>query len=82
VYTATYPGRIRALIIVDSTLRMPEERVAMLRNVGNRLGADMPPMKSFSPATGFVLTGRPPPRRSFAISPNVVADNSRWHLDA
>jgi pimeloyl-ACP methyl ester carboxylesterase len=39
VYTATYPGRIRALIIVDSTLRMPEERVAMLRNVGNRPGS-------------------------------------------
>jgi pimeloyl-ACP methyl ester carboxylesterase len=39
VYTATYPGRIRALIIVDSSLRMPEERVAMLRNVGNRPGS-------------------------------------------
>jgi esterase len=39
VYAATYPGRIRALIIVDSTLRMPEERVAMLRNVGNRPGS-------------------------------------------
>jgi pimeloyl-ACP methyl ester carboxylesterase len=39
LYTATYPGRTRALIIVDSTLRMPEDRVAMLRNVGNRPGS-------------------------------------------
>jgi pimeloyl-ACP methyl ester carboxylesterase len=39
LYTATYPGRIRALIIVDSTLRMAEDRVAMLRNVGNRPGS-------------------------------------------
>jgi pimeloyl-ACP methyl ester carboxylesterase len=39
VYTATYPGRIRALIIVDSSIRMPEERVAMLRSVGNRPGS-------------------------------------------
>src|SRR5262245_1237385 len=39
VYSATYPGRIRALIIVDSSIRMPEERVAMLRSVGNRPGS-------------------------------------------
>jgi len=39
LYAATYPGRLRALIIVDSTLRMPEERVAMLRDVGNRPGS-------------------------------------------
>jgi pimeloyl-ACP methyl ester carboxylesterase len=39
LYAATYPTRLRALIIVDSTLRMPEERVAMLRNVGNRPGS-------------------------------------------
>ena len=38
LYTASYPGRTRALIIVDSTLRMPEDRVAMLRNIGNRPG--------------------------------------------
>jgi pimeloyl-ACP methyl ester carboxylesterase len=39
LYAATYPGRIRVLIIVDSTLRMTEDRVAMLRNVGNRPGS-------------------------------------------
>jgi pimeloyl-ACP methyl ester carboxylesterase len=39
LYAATYPARLRALIIVDSTLRMPEERVAVLRNVGRRPGS-------------------------------------------
>jgi pimeloyl-ACP methyl ester carboxylesterase len=39
LYAATYPGRLRALIIVDSTLRMSEDRVAMLRNVGSRPGS-------------------------------------------
>jgi pimeloyl-ACP methyl ester carboxylesterase len=39
LYTATYPGRVRALIIVDSSIRMPEERVAMLRSVGRRPGS-------------------------------------------
>jgi pimeloyl-ACP methyl ester carboxylesterase len=39
VHAATYPGRLRALIIVDSSIRMPEERVAMLRDVGNRPGS-------------------------------------------
>ena len=39
LYAATYPGRARALIIVDSTLRMPEDRVAVLRSVGNRPGS-------------------------------------------
>jgi pimeloyl-ACP methyl ester carboxylesterase len=39
LYTASYHGRARALIIVDSTLRMPEDRVALLRNVGNRPGS-------------------------------------------
>jgi pimeloyl-ACP methyl ester carboxylesterase len=39
LYAATYPGRARALIIVDSTLRMAEDRVAMLRHVGSRPGS-------------------------------------------
>jgi pimeloyl-ACP methyl ester carboxylesterase len=47
LYTATYPGRARALIIVDSTLRMPEDRVAMLRNVGNRPGSKYATQEEF-----------------------------------
>jgi pimeloyl-ACP methyl ester carboxylesterase len=39
LYAATYPGRLRALIIVDSALRMTEDRVAVLRHVGSRPGS-------------------------------------------
>jgi pimeloyl-ACP methyl ester carboxylesterase len=39
LYAATHPGHARALIIVDSTLRMPEDRVAALREVGSRPGS-------------------------------------------
>ena len=36
VYAATYPGRIARLIIVDSTLRLTEERAAAMRERGRR----------------------------------------------
>ena len=39
VYVATHPERVRALVVVDSTLRMPEERAALLREVGSRPGS-------------------------------------------
>lgn len=39
LYVATHAGRARALIIVDSTLRMPEDRAAVLRDVGSRPGS-------------------------------------------
>jgi pimeloyl-ACP methyl ester carboxylesterase len=39
LYVATHPGRTRALIIVDSTLRMTDDRASMLRDVGSRPGS-------------------------------------------
>jgi esterase len=39
LYVAAHPERVRALIIVDSTLRMTEDRVAVLRDVGSRPGS-------------------------------------------
>ena len=38
-YAATYPGRAQKLVIVDSTLQMTAERVAALREVGERKGS-------------------------------------------
>lgn len=38
VYAATYPGRLKALIIVDSNLTMTHERIANYREVGLREG--------------------------------------------
>jgi pimeloyl-ACP methyl ester carboxylesterase len=39
VYAATYPGRARAFIMVDSTLDMPAERIASMNAVGSREGS-------------------------------------------
>jgi pimeloyl-ACP methyl ester carboxylesterase len=39
VHTALYPARVRALIVVDTTLRMSPDRVAALRDVGSRPGS-------------------------------------------
>lgn len=38
VYTANYPGRLKALIIVDSNLTMTQERIAAYHEVGMREG--------------------------------------------
>jgi pimeloyl-ACP methyl ester carboxylesterase len=39
VHTALYPALVRALIVVDTTLRMSADRVAALRDVGSRPGS-------------------------------------------
>ena len=39
VYAATYPGRARAFIMVDSSLNMPAERIASMNAVGSREGS-------------------------------------------
>ncbi|HUF81359.1 MAG TPA: alpha/beta hydrolase [Burkholderiales bacterium] len=39
MYAAAYPGRVKQLIVVDSTLQMTVERVAALREVGTRKGS-------------------------------------------
>lgn len=39
VYAANYPGRVKRLIVIDSTLRATPERVAALHEVGNRQGS-------------------------------------------
>jgi pimeloyl-ACP methyl ester carboxylesterase len=39
LYAAAHPERLRALIVVDSSLRMTEDRVALLRDIGGRPGS-------------------------------------------
>ena len=39
VYAATYPGRAKAFIMIDSTVNMSAERVATMNAVGNREGS-------------------------------------------
>src|SRR5687768_10375182 len=36
VYAATYPGRMKRLVVVDTSLNLAEERLAAMRDVGQR----------------------------------------------
>jgi pimeloyl-ACP methyl ester carboxylesterase len=38
LYAATYPGRVKALIVIDSTVNLSPDRIAALRDVGSRSG--------------------------------------------
>jgi len=39
VYAATYPGRVGKLIVVDTTMRMGEERISAMRQRGSQEGS-------------------------------------------
>ena len=39
VYAATYPGRMKKLVVVDTSINLSEERLAAMRDVGNRGGS-------------------------------------------
>lgn len=47
VYAATYPGRMKALIVVDSNLTMTQERIANYRSVGQREGRQYATQEEF-----------------------------------
>jgi pimeloyl-ACP methyl ester carboxylesterase len=47
VYAATYPGRMAKLIIIDSLVRMQEDRVTALRGVGSREGSSYETQEAF-----------------------------------
>jgi pimeloyl-ACP methyl ester carboxylesterase len=60
VYASTYPGRARALIIVDSNLVMTAERIAGYQTVGDRAG------REYATQEGFVAHYRIRPGGSVA----------------
>ncbi len=47
VYAATYPGRARAFIMVDSSLNLPTERIASMNAVGSREGSSYASAEAF-----------------------------------
>jgi pimeloyl-ACP methyl ester carboxylesterase len=65
VYAATYPGRARAFIMVDSTLNMPAERIANMNAVGSREGS------SYASADEFLANYKIRPSGSSA-TPDMV----------
>ena len=76
VYAAEHPGRVKKLIIVDTTMNLSAERVAAMRGVGNRQGRSYPTLEEF--VARFRL--RPP---GTSAAPEVVrhlAENSARRL--
>ncbi|HET7595897.1 MAG TPA: alpha/beta hydrolase [Burkholderiales bacterium] len=47
-YAATHPGRVARLVIVDTTMRMSEERLDAMREVGNRPGRPYASLEEFA----------------------------------
>lgn len=47
VYAATYPGRAKAIVIVDSNLVMTPERISNYNAVGSREGREYPTQEEF-----------------------------------
>ncbi len=47
LYAATHPGRVGRLVIVDTTMHMAEERLAAMRDIGNRKGSSYATQEEF-----------------------------------
>jgi pimeloyl-ACP methyl ester carboxylesterase len=60
VYAATYPGRVKRIVLVDSTLVATPDRVAVLHQIGGREG------KSYATRMDFVKNFRVRPAGSTA----------------
>jgi len=65
VYAATYPGRARAFILIDSTISMPPDRIANMHAVGNREG------RSYASQQEFLVNYKVRPAGSTA-APEVI----------
>ena len=81
VYAATYPGRARALIVVDSNLVMTQERIASFQAVADR------PAREYDTPEAFIAnyrvrpggtTARPEAVRYIAQHSGRRFDDARW----
>ena len=66
VYAATYPGRMGALVIVDTIMLMPMERVMRMREFGAR------PAKPYASQEELVARYRLEPANSQMAAPEVI----------
>ena len=65
VYASTYPGRAKAFIMVESSVNMPEDRVAAMNAIGSREG------RSYADQDEFVANYKVRPAGSSA-TPEIV----------
>ena len=66
VYAATYPGRAKAFIMIDSSVNMPAERVATMNEIGSREGS------SYADQSEFVAKYKVRPTGSSSATPCMV----------
>ena len=66
VYASTYPGRLGALVIIDSIMLMPMERVTRMREFGAR------PAKGYASEDELVARYRLEPANSQMAAPEVI----------
>jgi pimeloyl-ACP methyl ester carboxylesterase len=83
VYAATYPGRVGKLVIVDTTMHMPAERIAAMQQRGNREGGTFATRDEF--VTRYRLlpggsTAAPEIVRHLAQNGGRQAADSAWRL--
>ncbi|HJQ64399.1 MAG TPA: alpha/beta hydrolase [Burkholderiales bacterium] len=81
VYAATHPGRVAQLVVVDTTMRMSEERLAAMRDVGNRQGRDRATLEEFVARFSLRPPGSaPPPEILHHVARNSArqTDNGGW----
>ena len=57
VYASTYPGRAKAFILIDSSISMSLERIASMREAGNREGRSYATQDEFSAQFSLRPTG-------------------------
>lgn len=62
LYAATYPGRVKALVVADTMMNLPGERIATLRDVGSRPGS------TYATQEALVSRYRLRPGHSFATA--------------
>jgi pimeloyl-ACP methyl ester carboxylesterase len=86
LYAATYPGRVARLIVVDSIMLMPMERIVQMRAFGSR------PAATYATRDELVARYRLSPPETHIAAPEVIhrmalhsgrqGDDGRWHHKA
>jgi len=71
LYAATYPGRVKALVVADTMMNLPAERIATLRDVGSRPGSTY--------ATQEELVSRYRLRPGHSVAPTEVVRHIAQH---